>query len=262
MPSPPRRRHHLPLPLLLLLLVSQLLLRSPASTPLQPQQPQQPQQPLPPASATLVESMPTGLEEVLPRLPGIGDTAQHQIALLEGSRETVDVTVMYWNLLATPGNFSSAQMKGFGADRGAALYAAFEAAAARGVAIRILQCSGAAVCSDAEALQLQARYPKAVSVRHWNASAWYGGGGIMHQKLWISDRQNVYRESRPLTRTTWHAAMLPAAASRCLSVASSSPNRRYFGAGLTCRPPALWCGVCAQLGAQTWTGSRSRRSRS
>jgi phospholipase D3/4 len=33
--------------------------------------------------------------------------------------------------------------------------------------------------------------PAKVSVVYWNADAWYGGG-IMHQKLWISDSKNIY----------------------------------------------------------------------
>ena len=72
------------------------------------------------------------------------------------------------------------------------LYAAFEAAAERGVAIRILQCRGASLCSDTEATQLQRKYPNQVSLRYWNATDWFDGG-IMHQKLWIADKSHVYR---------------------------------------------------------------------
>jgi hypothetical protein len=142
--------------------------------------------------AQLVESMPTGLEEVLPRLDGVGDTSSAQIALLDAAQQTVDVTVMYWNLLAASGSGDPAKLHELGADRGAKLYAAFEAAAARGVDIRILQCRGVSLCSDTEATRLQSRFPRQVSVRYWNATDWYDGG-IMHQKLWIGDQSHVYR---------------------------------------------------------------------
>lgn len=145
--------------------------------------------------AMLVESIPTGLEEALPALAGVGDTASAQIALLEASTQTVDVTVMYWNLLAAgSGPIDPAKLREFGAERGAQLYAAFEAAAARGVAIRILQCRGPSLCSDSEAARLVSKYPSQVSVRYWNATDWYDGG-IMHQKLWVGDKSHVYRAS-------------------------------------------------------------------
>lgn len=140
----------------------------------------------------LVESMPTRLQGALPTLDGVGDTSTAQIALLDAARLTVDVTVMYWNLLATSSSIDPAKLREFGADRGAKLFAAFESAAARGVAIRILQCSGVSLCSDVEAKRLQSKYPKQVSLRYWNASDWFGGG-IMHQKLWIGDKSHVYR---------------------------------------------------------------------
>lgn len=190
--------------------------------------------PLEPATpiAQLVESMPTGLEEALPRLDGIGDTSSAQIALLDAAQQTIDVTVMYWNLLASPSSVDPAKRHQLGADRGAKLYAAFEAAAARGVNIRILQCRGVSLCSDAEATQLQSKFPEQVRLRYWNATDWYDGG-IMHQKLWICDQSHVYRTC----------------------VLRSRDRLRHCSAELM---KAL-VRACMQLVVRTWTGCRLLR---
>ena len=170
------------------------------------------------AIAMLVESIPTGLEEALPALAGVGDTASAQIALLEASTQTVDVTVMYWNLLAAgSGPIDPAKLREFGAERGAQLYAAFEAAAARGVAIRILQCRGPSLCSDSEAARLVSKYPSQVSVRYWNATDWYDGG-IMHQKLWVGDKSHVYRASPCVLSLSQMEPIVTSSGCTCLRV--------------------------------------------
>ena len=146
------------------------------------------------ATVSLVESMPTGMPG-LPALPNVGSTGAAQAALLYMAKESVDVTVMYWNLLASgvdgQRHFTPAELAALGAGEGERLYAAFMAAAARGVRIRILNCRGASLCRDDEAIKLQARFPELVSIRYWNASEWYGGG-IMHQKIWVVDKLHVY----------------------------------------------------------------------
>jgi phospholipase D3/4 len=151
-------------------------------------------------TVSLVETLPTQMPH-LARLATSGlPTADAQIALLQSAISSVDVTVMYWNLLAQNEggggggrNFTPAELDALGAGRGRELYDAFQAAAARGVAVRILQCGGSSVCRDDEAVRLQMRFPAQVSIRYWNASDWYGGG-IMHQKLWVVDggRGGVY----------------------------------------------------------------------
>jgi hypothetical protein len=68
--------------------------------------------------------------------------------LVNESTRTLDISVMYWNLLVSDGDddaaTSPASCLALGCDRGLRLYRAFEAAAARGVALRFLQ-----VCPEA-----------------------------------------------------------------------------------------------------------------
>ena len=78
-----------------------------------------------------------------------------------------------------------------GAGTGRALYEALQDAAKRGVSIHILQSpgfSGQKQESDA----LQASFPDRVSIHSIDMRKWYGGSGIMHQKIWIFDACHVY----------------------------------------------------------------------
>src|SRR5215468_9107396 len=103
---------------------------------------------------------------------------------------------MYWALLADPGSddekgFTPEQLEAMGAGAGRALYEALRAAAQRGVHIRILQSpgfSGPRQGSDA----LQADFPDRISIHSVEMGKWYGGGGIMHQKVWIFDQRHLY----------------------------------------------------------------------
>jgi phosphatidylserine/phosphatidylglycerophosphate/cardiolipin synthase-like enzyme len=78
-----------------------------------------------------------------------------------------------------------------GAETGRLLHCALRAAAARGVRIRILQSPGFSG-SKQESDLLRDEYPAAVSIHQVQMADWYGGGGIMHQKIWVFDQRHIY----------------------------------------------------------------------
>jgi len=132
-------------------------------------------------------------------------TADALVRLVDASRATIDLTALYWSLRPsgdeedTAGWTVSELIELFGAGHGAALFAALDAAAARGVRLRILQSPGfgreapgddGPPCPTDSAVLL-AGHPAAVEVRTVDLDAWYGGG-IMHQKLWVFDGRSVY----------------------------------------------------------------------
>jgi phospholipase D3/4 len=78
-----------------------------------------------------------------------------------------------------------------GAGAGSALYQALRDAAARCVRIRILQSPGFSGTKQ-ESDTLQAEFPDRISIHSINMGQWYGGGGIMHQKIWIFDACHLY----------------------------------------------------------------------
>lgn len=148
-----------------------------------------------PAKAYLVESIPKGLED-LRSTPGIQYTEDVLVRMVGAARTTIDLTAMYWSLLPDPATadekgFTDAQFAAMGAATGRALYDALRAAAARGVRIRILQSpgfSGQKQESDA----LCDECPGAVTIQQVQLGDWYGGGGIMHQKIWVFDERHLY----------------------------------------------------------------------
>ena len=103
------------------------------------------------AAAVQVEETPSlFLVETIPLLnfslaleSGALNTYEVLEKLVNESTRTLDVSVMYWNLLVSDGDDDAAASPGgcaaLGCDRGLRLYRAFEAAAARGVALRFLQ---------------------------------------------------------------------------------------------------------------------------
>ena len=203
---------------------------------------------------------------------------------IDNTKETLDLTVMYWSLVAGsrtgPGNnycadnsdphklceepeppvgsdaapcpisepcstgaapplpqktcpkgctlknfFTPAQWASFNTDWGKRLYTSLEAAAARGVKIRIIQAlpapTGRFSWPSGEGRTLQAKYPDSIKIRFWTADSpycgppistslpppscsqgstiappnWYGGWynrGITHCKLWIADKKKCY----------------------------------------------------------------------
>src|SRR6516165_8708719 len=147
------------------------------------------------AHAYLVESIPRGLED-LRGTPGVAYTEDVLVQLTSRAKSSIDLTAMYWALLANPSSddekgFTPEELDAMGAGAGRVLYEALRAAAQRGVRIRILQSpgfSGHRQESDA----LQADFPDRISIHSADMAKWYGGGGIMHQKVWIFDQRHLY----------------------------------------------------------------------
>jgi phospholipase D3/4 len=147
------------------------------------------------AHTYLVESIPKGLED-LRGTPGVAYTEDVLVQLTSRAKSSIDLTAMYWALLADPSSddekgFTPEELDAMGAGAGRALYEALRAAAQRGVRVRILQgpgFSGPRQESDA----LQADFPDRISIHSVDLGKWYGGGGIMHQKVWIFDQRHLY----------------------------------------------------------------------
>ena len=147
------------------------------------------------ARAYLVESIPKGLEEFRDT-PGVRYTEDELARLTSAAQSTIDLTAMYWALLPDPKSddekgFTTAQLEAMGAGAGSALYEALREAARRGVRIRILQSPGFSGQKQ-ESDMLQAEFPERISINSIDMGKWYGGSGIMHQKLWIFDAHDIY----------------------------------------------------------------------
>ena len=150
---------------------------------------------VPSPSAHLVESIPVGLEDLRGTV-GVQYTEEVLIRLAESAQSTIDLTAMYWALLPDPGGvdekgFTPEQFEQMGAGAGRALYNALRDAAARGVSIRILQSPGFSGQKQ-ESDTLKEQFPARVFINPIDMGKWYGGGGIMHQKIWIVDSRHVY----------------------------------------------------------------------
>ena len=148
------------------------------------------------ARAYLVESIPKGLED-LRGTPSIRYTEDVLVELTRLARSKIDLTAMYWNLLPDPksadeSGFSDEQFAAMGADTGRALFEALREAAVRGVRIRILESPGFSASTKPESAILRDEFPDVVEVFEVDMSRWYGGSGIMHQKLWIFDDRHIY----------------------------------------------------------------------
>jgi phospholipase D3/4 len=140
-------------------------------------------------TAFLAESLPADID--LPLVEGAQNTWTAQVALIKGATHTLDVTAMYWNLLAQNDQYSDytpAEFAAFGASQGRAVYDAFADAIGRGVRVRFLNGAGIGSSNASEVADLVAlaRSPGQVQALTWDAADWYGGG-IMHQKVWIAD---------------------------------------------------------------------------
>ena len=146
------------------------------------------------AHAYLVESIPKGLED-LRGTPGVAYTEDVLVQLTSGAKSTIDLTAMYWALLADPGSddekgFTPEELDAMGAGAGRALYEALRGAVQRGVCIRILQSPGFSSHKQ-ESDALRADFPDRISIHSVEMGKWYGGG-IMHQKIWIFDQRHLY----------------------------------------------------------------------
>lgn len=147
------------------------------------------------ARAYLVESIPKGLEE-LRGTPGIQYTEDVLTRLTAAATSTIDLTAMYWALLPDPTSddekgFTDAQFEAMGAGAGRALYQSLRDAARRGVRIRILQSPGfSGQKQESDTLRMEC--PERISIHSIDMGQWYGGSGIMHQKIWIFDGRDIY----------------------------------------------------------------------
>jgi phospholipase D3/4 len=147
------------------------------------------------AHAYLVESIPKGLED-LRGTPGVAYTEDVLVQLTSRAKSSIDLTAMYWALLANPSSddekgFTPEELDAMGAGAGRVLYEALRAAAQRGVYIRILQSPGfSGHKQESDALQVE--FPNQISIHSVDMAKWYGGGGIMHQKVWIFDQRHLY----------------------------------------------------------------------
>lgn len=181
------------------------------------------------STAYLVESVPKGLED-LRGTPGVQYTEDVLVRLTQAARSTIDVTAMYWSLLpdlsGEEKGFTEAEVNAMGADTGRALLDALTEAAARGVKIRILESPGFSAGTP-ESAKLRAAYPDQVTVFSINMGDWYGGAGIMHQKIWIFDRRHLYLGSANMD---WKSIMqvkeMGVAVEDCPAIAKDAT--RYF----------------------------------
>jgi phospholipase D3/4 len=150
--------------------------------------------------AYLVESIPVGMDD-LRVTKGLRYTETELKRLTDRTKNTLDLTVMYWNLLPRSDSrdesgFSAQQFEAFGAGHGRSLYNALRRAARRGVKIRILQSRGFGEPGvqgppDEESDRIVQEFPEQVQIRQINMDDWYGAG-IMHQKIWVFDQKSIY----------------------------------------------------------------------
>ncbi|KAL6873404.1 hypothetical protein ACP4OV_013486 [Aristida adscensionis] len=186
MPSSPRRRRLRRLLLLPVLAAAAALLCAPvadaagAAT----------------CKAWLVQSIPTDMPH-LRRVPGVLSTGDVLQWLSGNATKSLDILAQYWQLLAQPNNpksgdygFSKDDMTRFGANEGLRVYKALENAAVRKIKIRIVQHSGFAPDFDQESADLAAGRPNVQNVTILFDDWW--GSGIVHAKVWISDKKDVY----------------------------------------------------------------------
>src|ERR1700722_4899898 len=183
------------------------------------------------ACAYLVESIPKGLED-LRDTPGVRYTENVLVELTRQARRTIDLTVMYWNLLPDPkspdeSGFTDEQFAKMGADSGRALFEAWREAAGRGVRIGVLESPGFSSSSKPESAALRDEFPQVVEVFPIDMSRWYGGSGIMHQKIWIFDGRDIYIGSANMDwKSITQVKELGAAVENCRKLAADATN--YF----------------------------------
>lgn len=146
--------------------------------------------------AWLVQSIPTDMPG-LRRVPGVLSTADVFRWLARNSSERLDIIAQYWQFVANPedpqsGDFgySKQDMKKFGAHKGASVYSAIEDAANRNLTIRLLSHSGVYPDYTKEPSKLASGRPNVKNVTLLLSEWW--GSGIVHAKVWISDRRDVY----------------------------------------------------------------------
>ncbi|XP_057467006.1 uncharacterized protein LOC130756497 [Actinidia eriantha] len=146
--------------------------------------------------AWLVQSIPTDMPQ-LSLVPGVLSTADVFRWLAGNSSKSLDILAQYWQLVADPDDprsgdygYSEADMQGFGASKGLGVYKAIENAADRNVSIRFLQHSGVYPDYTEEPSKLASGRPYVKNVTLLLSEWW--GSGIVHAKVWISNRRDVY----------------------------------------------------------------------
>lgn len=146
--------------------------------------------------AWLVQSIPTDMPQ-LPPVPGVLSTGDVFRWLAGNSSRSLDIIAQYWQLKAHPDDpqsgdygYSKAEMQRFGAYEGFGVYKALENAADRNVNIRLLQHSGVYPDYTKEPSNLASGRPNVENVTLL-LGEWFGSG-IVHAKVWISDRRDIY----------------------------------------------------------------------
>ncbi|GMH10258.1 hypothetical protein Nepgr_012099 [Nepenthes gracilis] len=146
--------------------------------------------------AWLVQSIPSDLPK-LSLVPGVLSTADVFLWLAGNSSEKLDIMAQYWQLVAQPNDpqsgdygYSKEDMQRFGATKGLEVYQAIENAADRKVKVRLLQHSGVYPDYTKEPSNLASGRPNVDSVTLLLSKWW--GSGIVHAKVWISDRRDIY----------------------------------------------------------------------
>jgi len=183
------------------------------------------------ARGYLVESLPKGLED-LRGTPGVRYTENVLVELTRQARSTIDLTAMYWNLKPDPqspdeSGFTDEQFAKMGADTGVALFDALREAAARGVRIRILESPGFSPNSKPESATLRDEFPQVVEIFEIDMGRWYGGSGIMHQKLWVFDDRHLYLGSANMDwKSITQVKEMGIAVENCPELAADA--RKYF----------------------------------
>lgn len=146
--------------------------------------------------AWLVQSIPTDMPQ-LSLVPGVLASADVFRWLAGNSTKRLDIMAQYWQLVAEPDDprsgdfgYSKEEMQRFGAQEGLDVYKAIENAADRNVRVRFLQHSGVYPDYTKEPSDLASGRPNVKNVTLLLGNWW--GSGIVHAKVWISDRQNMY----------------------------------------------------------------------
>lgn len=147
-------------------------------------------------AAWLVQSIPTDMPH-LSRVPGVLSSADVFRWLAGNSSRSLDIIAQYWQLIAHPQDprsgdygYSKDEMQRFGANEGFEVYKALEIAADRNISVRFLQHSGVYPDYTQEPSMLASGRPNVKNVTLLLGDWW--GSGIVHAKVWISDRRDVY----------------------------------------------------------------------
>ncbi|KAK7283130.1 hypothetical protein RIF29_12438 [Crotalaria pallida] len=150
----------------------------------------------PKCKAWLVQSIPTDMPH-LSHVPGVLSTGDVLRWLASNSTKKLDVIAQYWQLLASPNDprsgdygYSKDQMHHFGSNQGATLYQTLHDAADRNVSIRLLSHSGVYPTFTQEPSNLASGRPNVKNVTLLLKDWW--GSGIVHAKVWISDKKDLY----------------------------------------------------------------------